>query len=142
MSLLSCTLSLLRFTRFDPGPQAIYPAVRDSKAAIRWLRGVSEAGGALLQGSVLATDYVGAGGWSAGACTTAFLASQQEGDFTDEMNAVSALISHPLPKSKQPKKENPKGKKKRRWKHSLSRRSSSELEALVRKAPFIWRSYC
>jgi dienelactone hydrolase len=72
---------------FNPDPQHIYAAIRDTKAAIRWLRGVSEAGSPVLQGSVLASEYVGAGGWSSGACTTVFLASQKEGDFKDEMDA-------------------------------------------------------
>ena len=64
---------------FKPAPQAIYPAVRDSKAAIRWLRGHAA-------GLNIDKGYVGAGGWSAGACTTVFLASQREADFTHEMN--------------------------------------------------------
>ena len=72
---------------FLPPPRSIYPAIRDAKAAIRWLRGQSDAAAPVLQGSVLAAEYVGAGGWSAGACTTAFLASQRAGDFTDEMDA-------------------------------------------------------
>ena len=56
--------------------------VRDSKAAIRWLRGQA---GALN----IDTAYFGAGGWSAGACTTAFLASQREWDFKTEMTAAT-----------------------------------------------------
>ena len=64
---------------FHPKPQAIYPAVRDTKAAIRWLRGHA----AQLN---IAKGHFGAGGWSAGACTTVFLATQREADFTHEMN--------------------------------------------------------
>jgi acetyl esterase/lipase len=67
---------------FRPKPQAIYPAVRDTKAAIRWARGHA----AELN---LAKDHFGAGGWSAGACTTVFLASQREADFTYEMDATT-----------------------------------------------------
>jgi hypothetical protein len=68
---------------FRPSPWAIYPAVRDTKAAIRWLRGNAA-------NYNLAPDFLGAGGWSAGACTTVFLASsQQEGDFTHEMNQTT-----------------------------------------------------
>ena len=66
--------------------------MRDTKAAIRWLRG---------HAAELHVDkaYVGAGGWSAGACTTVFLASQREGDFTHEMSdktdpTFSSLAPH------------------------------------------------
>jgi len=67
---------------FRPSPQTIYPAVRDTKAAIRWLRGNAAA-------LNLATDFVGAGGWSAGASTTVYLASQRDADFTYEMSAAT-----------------------------------------------------
>eukprot|EP00729_Bicosta_minor_P014258 gene14258-17867_t len=61
-------------------------AVRDTKAAIRWLRGN-------------AADYFGAGGWSAGACTTVFLATQYEDDFKHEMDSSTdptfgSLVPH------------------------------------------------
>ena len=46
---------------FLPSPQAIYPAVRDSKAAIRWLRGQ---GAANALPAPLAPMHVSAGGWS------------------------------------------------------------------------------
>lgn len=77
---------------FKPSPQAIYPAIRDTKAAIRWLRGhATELN--------IAKDYFGAGGWSAGACTTVFLASQRDSDFTYEMNTnddptFNSLVPH------------------------------------------------
>ena len=67
---------------FKPKPEAIYPAVRDTKAAIRWLRGHA----AELS---IAKEHFGAGGWSAGACSTVFLASQKEPDFTHEMDATT-----------------------------------------------------
>ena len=69
---------------FRPAPQAIYPAVRDTKAAIRWLRGNAA-------DYNVAADYFGAGGWSAGACTTIFLATQYEDDFK-----YMPCIRHPL----------------------------------------------
>lgn len=68
---------------FRPLPSRIYPAVRDTKAAIRWLRGQPPEA---LHGYSLADDYFSAGGWSAGACTTAFLASQHEEDMKTEMD--------------------------------------------------------
>jgi dienelactone hydrolase len=51
---------------FRPTPQTIWPAVRDTKAAIRWLR--SHAGALNID-----TGYLASGGWSAGACTSTFL---------------------------------------------------------------------
>ena len=60
-------------------------------AAIRWLRGHADE-------LSLASDYVGAGWWSAGACTTVFLASQLEGDFKDQMtNATDPAFSSLVP---------------------------------------------
>lgn len=77
---------------FKPAPRAIYPAVRDTKAAIRWLRGHAAEYN-------LATNHFGAGGWSAGACTTVFLSSQEEADFKYEMDeksdpSFSSLLPH------------------------------------------------
>ena len=66
---------------FNPLPSAVWPAVRDAKAAIRWLRGNA---GALR----LDTNFIGAGGWSAGACTTVHLASGLEWDYTEELAAA------------------------------------------------------
>lgn len=65
---------------FDPAPRTVYPAVRDTKAAVRWLRANAER---------MAIDpaYVGGGGWSSGACTTVHLATSFEWDFTTEMTA-------------------------------------------------------
>lgn len=74
---------------FKPAPQTIYPAVRDTKAAIRWLRSMAPK-------LNLDSDYIGAAGWSAGACTTAFLASQYEWDFTTEMNSTTDPTFHTL----------------------------------------------
>jgi acetyl esterase/lipase len=68
---------------FRPAPQAIWPAVRDTKAAIRWLRGQSGTG--QLAGLELAMDSFVGVGWSAGACTTAFLATQLEADMKNEL---------------------------------------------------------
>ena len=70
---------------FKPGPQSVWPAVRDTKAAIRWLRGQS--GTPQLSGLQLANGYFAAAGWSAGACTTAFLAAQLEADMKNEMQS-------------------------------------------------------
>eukprot|EP00041_Stephanoeca_diplocostata_P015553 m.297279 g.297279 ORF g.297279 m.297279 type:complete len:357 (-) comp20077_c0_seq7:2508-3578(-) len=67
---------------FNPTPQRVYAAVRDTKAAIRWLR----AHAASLR---INTTAIGAGGWSAGACTTVHLATTEEWDFTTEMNATT-----------------------------------------------------
>ena len=67
---------------FLPEPQAIYPAIRDTKAAIRWLRGQA----ATLN---LDTDAFASAGWSAGACTSVYLASQFEWDFTSEMSVAT-----------------------------------------------------
>lgn len=67
---------------FNPAPRTVYPAVRDSKAAIRWLRANAERLG-------VNPAYVGAGGWSAGACTTVHLATSFEWDFTMEMSAAT-----------------------------------------------------
>ena len=67
---------------FLPPPQSIYPAIRDTKAAIRWLRGQANS-------LHLATDFFASAGWSAGACTSVFLATQHDGDFTREMDAQS-----------------------------------------------------
>jgi hypothetical protein len=50
-----------------------------TQAAIRWLRGHADTYN-------LSRDHVGAGGWSAGACTTAHLSSSHEADFTHEMS--------------------------------------------------------
>jgi hypothetical protein len=68
---------------FKPAPQSIWPAVRDTKAAIRWLRGQSGTG--QLSGLDLAMGSFAAVGWSAGACTTAFLSVQLEADMKNEM---------------------------------------------------------
>eukprot|EP00039_Didymoeca_costata_P025550 m.13812 g.13812 ORF g.13812 m.13812 type:complete len:357 (+) comp4930_c0_seq1:43-1113(+) len=69
---------------FNPALQAVYCGVRDTKASIRWLRaqGVS---GALP----LAQEFFGAGGWSAGACTTVHLVTGYDWDFTTEMDMDS-----------------------------------------------------
>ena len=64
---------------FNPLPAAVWPAVRDTKAAVRWLRGRAPA----LR---LDARFVGAGGWSAGACTTVHLASGLEWDYTTELS--------------------------------------------------------
>ena len=56
---------------FDPKAQSVYPAVRDTKAAIRWFRAHADQLG-------FDPTFVGGGGWSAGACTTAHLASSFE----------------------------------------------------------------
>ena len=53
---------------FRPTPQTIWPAVRDTKAAIRWLR--AQAGVLNID-----TEYLASGGWSAGASTSTFLVS-------------------------------------------------------------------
>ena len=37
----------------------------------------------------ISNDYFASGGWSAGACTSVFLASQHEGDFKAEMTAAT-----------------------------------------------------
>jgi acetyl esterase/lipase len=66
---------------FRPPPKSIYPAVRDSKAAIRWLRSMASEVN-------LEPNFVAAAGWSAGACTTVHLASSLEWDFTAEMTAL------------------------------------------------------
>lgn len=73
---------------FNPDPSAAYPAVRDSKAAIRWLKS---------QADYLNLDpsYVGAMGWSAGAQTVAHLATGFDWDFTTELtfNEDPTLLS-------------------------------------------------
>ena len=56
---------------FDPPSSSVYPGVRDAKAAIRWFRSNA-------QEFSLDVTHVGAGGWSAGACTTVHLASSFE----------------------------------------------------------------
>lgn len=82
---------------FKPVPRTIWPAMRDAKAAIRFLRGNS--GTAIMSGLKLAKEFVGAGGWSAGACTTAYLSAQNEEDFKLEMDAsndptFASLVPH------------------------------------------------
>jgi acetyl esterase/lipase len=79
---------------FLPRPQTIYPAIRDTKAAIRWLRG---------QAAALSIDTAAfaSAGWSAGASTSVFLASQFESDFKNEMVrgrlfCFLAPLIHPL----------------------------------------------
>jgi acetyl esterase/lipase len=74
---------------FKPGPQAIYPAIRDTKHAIRWLRG---------HASDLNIDIeaFASAGWSAGACTSTFLASQFESDFTNEMDEATDPTFHTM----------------------------------------------
>ena len=67
---------------FHPSPQVIWPAVRDTKAAIRWLRGHASS-------LNIDTEYFASGGWSAGAWTSTFLASQRETDFRDEMTSMT-----------------------------------------------------
>lgn len=74
---------------FKPSPQAIYPAIRDTKHAIRWLRGQATA-------LNLDTAFFASAGWSAGACTSTFLASQFEADFTSEMSAATDPTFHTL----------------------------------------------
>jgi acetyl esterase/lipase len=44
---------------FLPSPQAIYPAIRDTEHAIRWLRGQASS-------LNIDTEYFASGGWSAG----------------------------------------------------------------------------
>eukprot|EP01051_Picozoa_sp_SAG22_P009591 SAG22_NODE_808_length_7080_cov_4.802034_5_plen_388_part_00 len=74
---------------FKPSPQAIYPAIRDTKHAIRWLRGQATA-------LNLDTAFFASAGWSAGACTSAFLASQFEADFTAEMSPATDPTFHTM----------------------------------------------
>lgn len=74
---------------FLPGPQAIYPAIRDTKHAIRWLRGQA------TDFNIDAEAFASAG-WSAGACTSVFLASQFESDFTNEMNEATDPTFHTM----------------------------------------------
>jgi acetyl esterase/lipase len=74
---------------FLPKPQAIYPAIRDTKHAIRWLRG--HAAALNIDNGAFASA-----GWSAGACTSVFLASQFESDFTDEMDATTDPTFHTM----------------------------------------------
>ena len=74
---------------FLPAPQAIWPAIRDSKAAIRWLRGQA-------QRLSIEPDFLVSAGWSAGACTSVFLATQHEWDFKTEMTAKTDPTFHTL----------------------------------------------
>lgn len=74
---------------FKPAPRAIWAAVRDTKAALRWLRGNA----AMVN---LDKKFVGAGGWSAGACTTVYLASQRDDDFTSQMSRATDPTFHTL----------------------------------------------
>jgi hypothetical protein len=67
---------------FKPAPQTIWPAVRDTKAVIQWLRGHAVE-------LKLASTLIDAGGWSAGASTTVYLASQRDRDFSTEMSAAT-----------------------------------------------------
>jgi dienelactone hydrolase len=67
---------------FLPPPQSIYPAIRDTKLAIRWLR--SQATTLNID-----TEAFASAGWSAGACTSVFLASQFANDFVTEMDQTT-----------------------------------------------------
>jgi hypothetical protein len=65
---------------FEPSLHNLYPAVRDAKAAVRWLRAV---GASRFN---IDTDYITLDGGSAGASTVLSAAiSQIPGDFTNEL---------------------------------------------------------
>jgi acetyl esterase/lipase len=65
---------------FEPPLHNLYPAVRDAKAAVRWVRAVGAAS------FNIDTDYITLSGGSAGASTTLSAGiAQVTGDFTDEL---------------------------------------------------------
>jgi hypothetical protein len=69
---------------FQPPPSHLYPAVRDAKAAVRWLR----AEGAARLHVAINPDFITLAGGSAGACTILGAGiAQRPGDFTAEIPA-------------------------------------------------------
>ena len=66
---------------FQPPLSHLYPAVRDTKAAVRWLRA-----GGVKAGFKIDPDYITLAGGSAGACTILGAGiCQLQGDFTTEI---------------------------------------------------------